>query len=63
MGQVEEEMQEMNTKRYNTINEIPEWGRATVQKLIDKGAIADSNKLDLSEDMVCTLVIWARFMA
>lgn len=63
VGQVEEEMQEMNTKRYNTINEIPEWGRATVQKLIDKGAIADSNKLDLSEDMVCTLVIWARFMA
>lgn len=60
--QVEEEMQKMNTKRYNTINEIPEWGRATVQKLIDKGAIADRNRLDLSEDMVRTLVIWARFV-
>ena len=62
MKQVEEEMQKMNTKRYNTINEIPEWGRATVQKLIDKGAIADRNRLDLSEDMVRTLVIWARFV-
>nr|DAW47647.1 MAG TPA: N-acetylmuramoyl-L-alanine amidase [Caudoviricetes sp.] len=60
VGQVEKEMQEMNTKRYNTINEIPEWGRATVQKLIDKGAIADRNKLDLSEDMLRVLVILSR---
>ena len=58
--QVEEEMQKMNTKRYNTINEIPEWGRATVQKLIDKGAIADRNRLDLSEDMLRVLVILSR---
>ena len=62
VGQVEEEMKKMNTKRYNSINEIPEWGKATVQKLIDKGAIADRNRLDLSEDMVRTLVIWARFV-
>ena len=60
VGQVEEEMKKMNTKRYNSINEIPEWGKATVQKLIDKGAIADRNKLDLSEDMLRVLVILSR---
>lgn len=58
--QVEEEMKKMNTKRYNSINEIPEWGKATVQKLIDKGVIADRNKLDLSEDMLRVLVILSR---
>ena len=64
VGQVEEEIQNMTTeKRYNTIEDVPEWGKATIQQLIDKGAIADARHLDLSEDMVRTLVIWSRFMA
>lgn len=63
VGQVEEEIQNMTTeKRYNTIEDVPEWGKATIQQLINKGAIADAHKLDLSEDMVRTLVIWARFV-
>ena len=62
--QVEEEIESMKTeKRYNTIEDVPEWGKATIQQLIDKGAIADACHLDLSEDMVRTLVIWSRFMA
>lgn len=56
-----EEVKKME-KRYNNINEVPEWGKATIQQLINKGAIADARHLDLSEDMVRTLVIWARFI-
>ena len=44
-------------KRYNKINELPTWARATIQKLVDSGKIADGNKLDLSEDMLRVLVI------
>lgn len=61
--QVEEAVESMAEKRYNTIEDVPEWGKATIQQLINKGAIADARHLDLSEDMVRTLVIWARFMA
>lgn len=43
--------------RYNTVDEIPEWGKATINKLINKKAIADKNNLDLSEDMLRVLVI------
>lgn len=62
--QVEEAVESMKAeKRYNTIEDVPEWGKATIQQLINKGAIADVRHLDLSEDMVRTLVIWSRFMA
>ena len=62
--QVEEAVESMKVeKRYNTIEDVPEWGKATIQQLINKGAIADVRHLDLSEDMVRTLVIWSRFMA
>ena len=39
-------------KRYNTIDEVPEWGKATIQLMINKGAFADVNNLNLSEDMI-----------
>lgn len=61
--QVEEAVESMKAeKRYNTIEDVPEWGKATIQQLINKGAIADARHLDLSDDMVRTLVIWSRFM-
>jgi len=50
----------MKEERYNTINEVPEWGRAAVQRLIDKGCFADTKALDLSKDMVRTFVILER---
>lgn len=51
---------EEEVKRYNTIEEIPEWGRATIQSLIDKGCFADPKHLDLSEDMLRVFVIHDR---
>ena len=50
----EKEEQEV---RYNNIDEIPEWGKATINKLIANNAIADKNNLNLSEDMLRILVI------
>ncbi len=47
-------------KRYNTVNECPEWAKPTVQKLVNEGKIADGNKLDMSEDMLRVLVIMNR---
>ena len=44
-------------QRYNTLTEVPEWGKATVQKLIDKGCFADKNKLNLTEDMLRGFVV------
>ena len=39
-------------KRYNTIDEVPEWGKATIQLMINKGVFADIKNLNLSEDMI-----------
>ena len=46
--------------RCNTIEEIPEWGKETIQSLIDKGCFADPKHLDLSEDMLRVFVIHDR---
>ena len=46
--------------RYNTIDEVPEWAKDTIQKLIDKGGFADPKQLNLSEDMVRMFVIMER---
>nr|DAR29954.1 MAG TPA: N acetylmuramoyl L alanine amidase endolysin [Caudoviricetes sp.] len=47
-----ERLEEEEVKRYNTIDEVPEWGKATIQLMINKGAFADVKYLNLSEDMV-----------
>lgn len=46
--------------RYKTIEQMPEWAKPTIQKLIDGGKIADKDNLDLSYDMVRVLVIMER---
>lgn len=48
---------EKNMKRYNTLEEIPDWGKETIRDLIKKQAFANVNALDLSEDMLRVLVI------
>lgn len=48
--------------RYNTLDELPQWARADIEKFIKKGAIADAKNLDLSLDMVRVLIIVARFI-
>ena len=52
---------EMVEKRYNTIEEIPDWGKPTIQKLINKGCFADINKLNLTEDMIRGWIINDRY--
>ena len=45
-------------KVFNTIEEVPEWGRPTVQKLMDKGIIEGTGKgLGLSFDFLRMLVV------
>lgn len=56
---VREELNKMTfEKRYNTLEEVPEFAYNTVSKLIDKGLLnGDSNGLDLDYDMLRLLVI------
>ncbi len=45
-------------KVYNKISEVPEWGKATVQKLYDKGILKGTEKgLEISETLLRLLVI------
>ena len=44
--------------RYSTAEEMPDWARPTIEKLIDKGILkGDGSGLDLSADMVRLLVL------
>lgn len=50
--------QEEIEMRYNTITEIPEWGKPTIQKLIDRGALKGTGTgFDISADMLRMFVI------
>ena len=45
-------------KIYNKVEEVPDWGKATVQKLINKGILKGNEKgLDLSYTLLRLLVI------
>ena len=47
--------------KYNTLEEVPAWGRDTVKKVVDKGYLRGTGKgLDISEDMLRILVITDR---
>ena len=48
-----------NNPRYATIEDMPSWARAGVQRLVDRGALAGTSggKLDLSLDMLRTLLV------
>lgn len=48
-------------KKFNTIAEVPDYGKATIQRLVDTGLLkGNENGLDLSEDMLRILVILER---
>ena len=52
------EIIQSQNKVFNTIQEVPEWGRLTVQKLMDKGIIEGTGKgLGLSFDFLRMLVV------
>lgn len=54
---------EENMMKYNTIDEIPDWARGAVRKLIDAGALAGEGdgKLNLSYEMLRGIVIGTRY--
>ncbi len=53
-----EEDDEELVKRYDSLNDIPAWGKPTISKLIEKGIVQgdDKGKLNLTEDMIRLLV-------
>lgn len=51
----------LKMKRYNKVEELPDWAVPTVQKLVDNGILQGNGEgLDLSHDMVRMLVILDR---
>ena len=57
---VYDEPEEVTEVRYNNIDEVPDWGKETINKLIANGSFADANNLDLSNDMLRMFVILGR---
>lgn len=52
------DLQSKQEQVYNTIEEVPDWGRATIQKLVNKGLLSGSgNGLNLSYSLLRLLVI------
>lgn len=51
------------TERYNKVSEMPKWAQKEAQELIDSGALRGDEKgnLDLSLDMLRTLIIGKRY--
>lgn len=51
-------IEEEKEVRYTNLNEVPTWGKPTIQKLLTLGFLqGDGNNLNLTEDMVRLLVI------
>ena len=58
--QTEEEDEVM---RMQTINDVPDWAKKETQELIDAGALRGNEKgLDLTEDMLRTIIICKRYI-
>lgn len=57
-NQAAEQVYAKYNKVYNSIDEVPDWGKPTIKKLINRGYLKGNGKgLDLSEDLLRTLVI------
>ena len=55
------DIEEVDTVRYNSVSEVPEWARPVVQKLVDRKILnGDGTGLGLTGDMVRLLVILDR---
>lgn len=50
--------------RYDSVAEMPQWARAGVQRLIDRGVLSGvgNGKLDLSLDMIRTMIVCQRML-
>lgn len=68
LGMIQAELDKINNieeeedmKKFNTIAEVPEYAKATIQRLIDTGLLKGTGEgLDLTEDMIRILVILDR---
>ena len=65
MNENDNEEDEDDMVRYNTIEEVPSWAQDTVRALMDAGALGgvDGGNLDLSMDMIRGLVVGAKYAA
>lgn len=56
------EVQAMPEKRYNSIEELPEYAKGTIRQLVEQGHLSgrEDGMLDLSDDMIRVLEIFAR---
>ena len=56
------EMEDDDMPRYNTLEEVPEWGKATIEKLMNLEVLKgdENGNLNLSYDLLRTLVIHDR---
>ena len=54
----------LDMPRYDSVAEMPQWARAGVQRLIDRGALQGNTdgKLDVSEDMIRTMIVCQRMV-
>ena len=55
---------DVRSPRYATIDDVPGWARAETQRLIDRGVLKGNEygKLDLSMDMLRTMIVCQRMM-
>ena len=62
VNEVKKEMEGQNMPKYNTLEEVPEWGKSTVEKLFNKGALKgdENGNLNISEELLRTFVIHDR---
>ena len=49
-------------KRYNTLNEVPNWAKTIVKDMQDTGCFSDKNKMDLTDDMLRAMALVTRYL-
>ena len=54
----------LDMPRYDSVAEMPQWARADVQRLIDRGVLSGvgNGRLDLSLDMIRTMLVCQRML-
>ena len=58
VDELEKELKASREKVFDNVEEVPEWGRETVEKLISKGVLkGDGERLDLNYTLLRVLVI------
>lgn len=59
-----DEEDDENMIRYNTIEEVPSWAQAEAQRLVDRGALLgdEHGNLDVTMDMLRTMIVCQRMV-